>query len=149
MTLLIVLLALFTGQVPPPPVDEAPVATTAPAEAAPAAPETPPSPRLEALLSKQKGQPQTTLTAKLGPPESIRQASDGQVLFWTVVLPGTTVCGPGADGMLTCNRVGEGSCALALAFKTEGGLTAWKTGGMAEACEAAADILDAGIGIRS
>lgn len=148
MTLLIVLLALFAGQAPPPPAD-GPVATTAPVQAPPAAPETPPSARLEDLLAKQKGAPQAAITSKLGPPESVHQASDGQVLFWTVALPGTTVCGTGEDGMLTCQRVGEGSCALALAFKNEGGLSAWKTGGMAEACEAAADLLESGIGTRS
>ena len=137
MILVALLVMLMSGQTPP-------AATPAPAPpAAAAAPvvEPPASPRLEALLAGYRGRPQADLTSRLGPPDSIKQAADGQVLFWTLNLPGATVCGPNASGSLVCGRQGGGDCSIAVAFKTATGMGIWKSGGLPAACEAVADRL--------
>jgi len=135
MILLAMLVLLMSGQPgpaaapPPPEVAAAPVS------------EPPASPRLEALLAGYRGRPQAELTARLGPPDSIKQAADGQVLFWTLNLPGATVCGPNAAGNLVCGRQGGGDCSIAVAFKNASGMSIWKSGGFPAACEAVADRL--------
>jgi hypothetical protein len=118
-------------------------AAAAPAQPAPAAKATqpPPSARLEAALVDLKGKPTTAFTAKLGPAGSIRQATDGQVLFWTINVPGETVCGPDPAGALICQRQGGGDCVVAVAFKADGLMSVWRTTGFPAACEKAADQL--------
>ena len=117
----------------------------APAPAAPAVraaePPPPPSARLDAALAELKGKPTTAFTARLGPAGAIRQATDGQVLFWTINLPGETVCGGGPSGDLTCQRQGGGDCVVAVAFKADGLMSVWRTSGIPAACEKAADQL--------
>ncbi|MBI1404492.1 MAG: hypothetical protein GC145_00030 [Caulobacter sp.] len=124
------------------PANAPPVAEPAATEAA-AAVTAPPKAgaRLNAILTSLKGQSKTALTSKLGPPESVNQGTDGQVLFWSVTLPGETVCGTNAAGALVCGRQGGGVCGLAVAFKDEGGLSIWKVDGDFAACEAAADLI--------
>lgn len=113
----------------------------APPPAAKPAEAPPPSARLEAALGELKGKPTTAFTARLGPAGSIRQATDGQVLFWTINLPGETVCGGGPAGDLSCRREGGGDCLVAVAFKADGAASVWRTSGVPAACEKAADQL--------
>lgn len=158
----LLLALMFAGQagtLPPPPAKPpvvAPAAAQTPAKAPPppAEPVNPaaaPAPaavaeelkavRLEALMTSLKGKPQQVFTARLGPPDSIKQATDGQVLFWTIALTGETKCAANAAGELSCARVNSGSCAIAAAFKAETGLSIWKLGGYLPACDKAADLL--------
>lgn len=130
-------LMLLAAQAPAVPAAAAAVpAPAAPAAQAPASV----SPRLEAILAGLKGQPRTAVTDKLGPPESVKQGADGQVLFWSHALPGEMVCGADASGALACRRQGAGICALAMAFKDVGGLSLWRIDGDPAACEAAAAL---------
>lgn len=128
---LLLLVAQSSGDTPPAAEPAADVAVKPPPK---------PGARLEAILTGLKGQGKGVLTSKLGPPESVNQGTDGQVLFWSVTLPGETVCGANASGMLVCGRQGGGVCGLAVAFKDEGGLSIWKVDGDYAACEAAADL---------
>ena len=144
MILLALLVMMMSGQPAPAASTVAPPTAVVPAKPAVAATpvvEPPVSVRLESLLNGLKGRPQADLTSKLGPPDSIKQATDGQVLFWTLTLPGATVCGPNASGNLVCGRQGGGDCSIAVAFKTTTGMGIWKAGGFPAACEAVADRL--------
>lgn len=116
-------LTLLLAEAPPPPA---------------AAPAAPPSARLEKAIAGFKGKPPAEATERLGPPGNVRQGVDGVVYFWQVVLPTETVC----TTDLTCTRQGGAECGIAMAFKTEGGMTAWKTDGDPKACDTAADLLE-------
>ena len=113
----------------------------APPPAAAAKPPEPPSARLEAVLAELKGKPQATFTSRLGPAASTRAATDGQVLIWSVNLPGETVCGANAAGALACQRQGGGDCVIAIAFKTDGAMSIWRASGHPAACNKVADQL--------
>lgn len=131
-------LALLLAQANPPQ-DAAKPPAPAPAKPpAPAAPAAPPSARLEKIITTFKGQPPAFSTERLGPPGNVRQGIDGVVYFWQVSLPTETVCG--VD--LQCVQKGGGDCGIAMAFKDQGGMIAWKTDGDPKACEAAADLLE-------
>ena len=62
-------------------------------------------------------------------------------MFWTINIPGETVCGGGGNGDLTCRREGGGDCLVAVAFKADGLASVWRTNGFPAACEKAADQL--------
>lgn len=132
----LMLLAAQAAQPAPAPA-AAPVAKPA-TEAPP-----PPSARLETQLAGLKGKPKTALTAKLGPPITERKATDGEVLFWAVKVTGETVCGGSASGALVCGRQGDGDCVVAAAFDTAGALKVWRSSGVAQACDKAAEMLAA------
>lgn len=133
---LLTALLLLAQPAPAQPVAAQPEPAAKPAQAPP-----PPSARLDATLTALKGKPTAAFTSKLGPAGSIKQATDGQVLFWTINLPGETVCGGGADGALTCQRQGGGDCLIAAAFKSDGLMSAFRSAGVPAACDKAADQL--------
>ena len=136
------LLAAQATPAPAAPAPAAPVVTAPPAAAVPAKPG-PPSARLEDILVAMKGKPKTAFTSKLGPPSSVRQAVDGEVLFWSVKLAGATVCGANAAGALVCGRQGDGECLVVVAFDKAGASGAWRASGMPVACDKAADLFEA------
>lgn len=116
-----------------------PAPVTEPAAAVAEAPK--PYARMETIFQGLRGKGPGVLTKKLGPAESVRKGSDGEVMFWSVNVPGETVCGADASGSLVCGRQGAGTCGIAAAFQTEGGLSKWRIEGYAPACETAADLM--------
>ena len=88
-----------------------------------------------------KGKPKSAFTAKLGPAASVRPAIDGEVLIWSVKIQGATVCGANAAGALVCGRQGDGECQVVAAFSKADAMTVWRTGGIAAACDKAAELL--------
>ncbi|RYF95234.1 MAG: hypothetical protein EON95_02315 [Caulobacteraceae bacterium] len=142
IALTLVLLAAQPAPAPAAPAAApAPAVVPAPAPAAAPAAEESPSPRLDAALAALKGKPKTSLTAKLGPADTVRQAIDGQALFWTIRLEGETVCGANASGALVCGRQGDGQCIVVAAFDQADAMTVWRIVGLPTACEKAADML--------
>lgn len=121
---------LVTPPAPPP--------VAPPPAAAPAAPATAPRPQsaldIEAYLATFKDKSDAPLLTKLGPPENVRQASDGRVNFWTFRLPQETVCKPGAAGQFSCGQVGGEQCVIAVAVTPENIIKAWRVDGVADAC---------------
>lgn len=122
----------------PAPAPVAPVTTAPPAAAEKPAP---PSARLEEIMAGLKGKPKTAFTAKLGPAAQVRPALDGEVLIWSIMLQGATVCGAGPGGGLTCGRQGDGECMVVAAFDKAGAMTIWRNTGVSAACDKAADLL--------
>ena len=115
--------------------------TTAPAAPAEPAKPPPPSAKLEETMVAMKGKPKAAFTSKLGPAAAVRQASDGEVLIWSVKIQGATVCGAGPGGGLACGRQGDGECQVVAAFSKADEMTVWRDAGIGAACDRAAEML--------
>lgn len=116
-------------------------APAAPAAAPPATPAAPDpaiaevSAKVDTMMAEFKGKPLAELVRRLGPVESSRAASDGQVVYWRARTEGGTKCGMNpATGAFGCAPVWGKECLLAVAIDVPGNVVAWKLTGEVEAC---------------
>lgn len=122
------------------------ILAAAPASA-PAAPPPPPaaapdpaiaevSGKVDAMMADYKGKPLAGLVRRLGPVESTRAASDGQVVYWRARTEPGTKCGMTASGGFGCSPIAGKECLLAVAVDVPGNVVAWKLTGEVDACRA-------------
>lgn len=121
-------------------------ADPAPAQPAPppasSAPSTPPDPaiaevtaKVDDMLGAFKGKPLLDLVRRLGPIDSTRPASDGQVVYWRARTDSGTKCGMNpATGAFSCKPDWGKECLLAVAVDVPGNVVAWKLTGEVDAC---------------
>jgi hypothetical protein len=136
--MILALVALAAAALPPPPAP-----AQSPTPAAQAAPVAAPDPafaainaKLDAMMADFKGKPLAGLARRLGPSESTRTASNGQVSYWRARTDGGTACGMNpATGAFSCNRAWGKECMLAVATDLNSNVSAWKLTGEVAACE--------------
>ncbi|MDQ0466315.1 hypothetical protein QO010_004108 [Caulobacter ginsengisoli] len=138
--ILLALTILAAAALPPPPASAPPVAPPAPASPPPAAAPDPAiaavSAKVDAMMADYKGKPLLKLVQRLGPVETTRTASDGQVVFWRTRTEPGTKCGLNpASGAFSCSPVWGKECLLAVAVNVPGDVVAWKLTGEVAACE--------------
>lgn len=110
----------------------APGAAPPPAAADPAIAEV--SAQVDAMMGEFKGKPLADLVRRLGPVESSRAASDGQVVYWRARTEPTTKCGMTTAGGFACAPVAGKECLLAVALNLQSNVVAWKLTGEVDAC---------------
>ncbi|HRD27622.1 MAG TPA: hypothetical protein PLO65_04910 [Caulobacter sp.] len=120
---------------------EAPATSPAPPPTVPATPAAAPAAvdpvtaEINGLLEPYKGKPGDALRGKLGLSAGVRQASDGEVVFWVLSIEQETVCGMDpATGAMRCLRGDPFQCRLAIAFDKQSAVKAWAVSGDPAVC---------------
>lgn len=118
----------------PAPGPAAPATTPAPV-AAPAAPAVDPVfAEIDRLMAPWKGKSVGDIQGRFGLTETIKEATNGKVIFW-IMRTETMSCGVGEGGAMRCASLTGALCRLGVAVDKEGKITNWKANGGSEACK--------------
>lgn len=133
MILQALLVAMLFAEPAVAPVAPAPAPAPAAPAAAPAAPADPIA-EIDALMERWKGKSIGDIQGRLGLTETIKEASNGKVIFW-LTRAESVACGVGEGGEMRCGSLGGEACRLGVAVDKQGNITAWKAVGGPEACK--------------